>query len=96
MSFLTTHSSIRSIYVSKSDINRYADRAKSILPNLHTISATLRFMSGLARRCGGLTYSHCLTLDLNRLCDVVQVVDTRIPEPQALLRQLDSFDSSDG
>ena len=78
MSFLATHSSIRSLYVSKSDINPYADGEKSILPNLHTISVTPRFMSGLAHKCDGLKYIHCLTLDLNDVRDFVQVVDKLI------------------
>jgi len=78
MSFLATHSSIRSLYISNSDINPYADRAKSILPNLHTISASPQFMSGLAGKCDGLKYIHCLTLDLNGVSDAVKDVDTLI------------------
>jgi len=36
------------------------------------------FISGLACKCDGLKYIHCLTLDLNGVSNVIQVVDTLI------------------
>lgn len=78
MFFLATHPSVRSLHVSSSDINPHADRAKNILPNLHSISANPRFLSGLARKCDGLKYIHCLTLDFNGVSDTVHDVDTLI------------------
>lgn len=41
-------------------------------------------MSGLARKCDGLKYIHCLTLDLNGVSDVV-------PDVITLMSAVDGF-----
>jgi len=78
MLFLDAHSSIRSLHIFNSDVSPQADRAKRILPNLHTISANPLFLSGLAHKCDVLKYINCLTFDLHGVEHVVQDVDSVI------------------